>query len=79
MGVRTFVGHEAGDDGRQEQAVLFDSVTGLAFGPIFDSEVACEDFQEWHANKYGVDLRTLSEPTLLKRYNEWYAQTQVTP
>lgn len=35
MGVRLIFGHEEGE--RSDKVVMFDSVTGIAFGPVFDS------------------------------------------
>jgi len=31
----------------REQAVLYDSVNGIAFGPVFDSQLEASDFVEW--------------------------------
>lgn len=37
MGVRLIFGHEEGDRASNHKVVMFDSVTGIAFGPVFDS------------------------------------------
>lgn len=48
MGVRILVGTY---DGTQPGAVMVDSVSGFAFGPVFDSYEDCEAFQEWLARE----------------------------
>ena len=52
MGVRIFVGREEGDT--EEQAILFCSSSGQAFGPFFESTEEAAMFLEW--NPYDVRL-----------------------
>lgn len=72
MGCRILVGREGGDTST-EQAVLFDSVTGWAFGPLFD-DVGHADafatalcFQNWLV----TDARAIPSSDLEKKYEEW--------
>lgn len=62
MGVRI-----AGRFSGEHEAALFDSVTGRAFGPVFDSHDQAEDFLAWlatngfpnHAGLMVTDARLL--------------------
>jgi hypothetical protein len=79
MGVRILIGREQGSS--IEHAVLFDSVTGWAFGPLFregDNGEAAEDraqaFLDWldvegHGDARGIDGRELEE-----LYGRWLKQ-----
>lgn len=33
---------------QEDKVCMFDSVTGIAFGPVFDSEEECESFTVWY-------------------------------
>lgn len=44
MGVRTLVGTY---DGTEDAAVMVDSVSGFAFGPLFDSPDDIHEFLSW--------------------------------
>jgi len=44
----------------REQAVLYDSVNGIAFGPVFDSQLEASDFVEW----LPLDARTYTSADL---------------
>lgn len=57
MGCRIMVGTEQGTD--REMAVLFDSVTGTAFGPTFGSVEEAEAYVKWLAS-VAIDPRQLS-------------------
>ncbi len=65
MGVRILVGREQGCE--NEQAVLFCSTTGWAFGPLFESETEAEEFLEW----YRDDPRMLTDEELADRVCEF--------
>jgi hypothetical protein len=73
MGVRTIVGVRDGlpDEGTP-CACMMDSVTGVAFGPVFGSYEECEAFQKW----WGA-----TQATHLRAYNahapEWAEQRDV--
>ncbi len=69
MGVRILVGNEQGCD--DEKAVLFDSVDGVAFGPLFDSEEEAEQFLLRIDSAVGVDPRRFST-TQLVRLRDWW-------
>jgi hypothetical protein len=89
MGVRILIGHEQGDgDFTSDKAVLFDSVTGWAFGPVFrDAETGetAEDraqaFLDWLAetegsvHEYG-DARQIPPGDLERLYGLWLEATK---
>ena len=58
MGVRTIVGVRDGlpDEGTP-CACMMDSVTGVAFGPVFGSYEECEAFQKWWSRERPDNLR----------------------
>jgi len=51
----------------REQAVLYDSVNGIAFGPVFDSQLEASDFVEWLPK----DARTYTQADLAFLYFEF--------
>jgi hypothetical protein len=63
-------------DEADEQAVLYCSTTGWAFGPVFgasddkDARERAEAFLRWLV----VDARDPSEKELERRYSDWQAQ-----
>jgi hypothetical protein len=63
-------------DEADEQAVLYCSTTGWAFGPVFgasddkDARERAEAFLRWLV----TDARELSDSALANRYGEWLAQ-----
>lgn len=61
MGIRT--------TSSEQVVALFDSGTGWAFGPVFDSEYAAEDFLDYTAT--GSDLRGLTDPELKRLHAKW--------
>ena len=71
MGIRITTGDEA---------VLYDSVSGFAFGPVFSDEYAAEKFQNF-ANKAlendgtGGDLRTVGDAVLEDLAGRFYRMT----
>jgi len=68
MGVRIFIGNEAGFH-VMDHAFLFDSVSGWAFGPMFESHEDAIDFCEF--TREMKDLRTMTDPELESTYNDW--------
>jgi hypothetical protein len=53
------------------KAALFDSVTGLAFGPVFDSELHADEFLIWLDDTDGRDARDINTPRLNALKQEW--------
>jgi hypothetical protein len=69
MGIRILSGRY---DGGETRACLVDSVTGFAFGPLFDDEDRADDFVSWLAAKDGGrDARTLTDAELLAAVEAW--------
>jgi hypothetical protein len=68
MGVRTTSG--------EKTVALFDSVTGWAFGRVFDSDLEAEDFLAFTAD--GPDLRTLDDDQLDTLFCQWTDHWQET-
>lgn len=69
MGIRILEGMY---DGHQHAAVLVDSVTETAFGPLFGSKYHAECFLEWlHDNVTEEDARKLSSEELSMAYDDW--------
>jgi len=58
-------------DGPVGRAVLYDSVTEWAFGPLFEDADDAEAFLSWLQSFHGEDPRILDEPVLKERLNEW--------
>ncbi len=65
MGVRILEGNGQGDS--QGGAVLYDSVSGWAFGPVFDSYEDAAAFNGWLED----DARSLTEAGLRQAYGNW--------
>ena len=82
MGVRILVGHAQGDHGvASEIACLFDSVTGRAFGPIFERgedgdspEERAEAFLTWVRDTGRGDVRVIPFLELTRLYDLWVEQ-----
>ena len=59
-------------------SALYDSVTGLAFGPVFSKDESASDFLEWYAGTFystgAIDLRSLHPKKLMEIVNEWHAK-----
>lgn len=63
-----------------EHVALYDTVTGYAFGPTFESKEAAEDFSEWVAKKaannekfnYGYDKLFFREDVRIYNPAELY-------
>jgi hypothetical protein len=84
MGVHILIGHEQGERTTgldNEKAVLFDSVTGWAFGPLFredetdgtTAEEMAELFLKWLRDNNEPDARRLTQGELEERYALWLA------
>lgn len=57
----------------ERKVALYDSVTGKAFGPVFDSEEEADSFLNWlDLQGYG-DARSLTAATLDEEYAAWSA------
>ena len=66
MGVRTLIDQQEG------QSVLYCSVTGLAFGPVFDEAEGADDFLDWANGKEDCeDLRSLTPRQLEAAIRYW--------
>lgn len=63
MGVR--------DTSTERKVAMFDSVTGFAFGPVFDTEADLEEFMEWWDETSNRDLRDLSDAELEEALAKW--------
>ena len=53
-----------------EKIALFDSVTGLAFGPVFDTETECDEFLAW-CEEHGVTDKQSLIWSADKLHEEW--------
>lgn len=82
MGIRILIGHEQGDSGiSTEQAVLFDSVTGWAFGPLFSeheedgtsAEDMAELFLAWLRKNQFDHPQQLTRGELENLHQQWFA------
>lgn len=70
MGTRIIEGTEFGTE--QTVAVLYDSVTGWAFGPVFVNAEWADEFLIWlESEAPGVDPRTMSPIDLERHYKAW--------
>ena len=85
MGVRILIGHEQGDMGiSTAKAVLFDSVTGWAFGPVIGEDekdgTSAEDMAElflaWLRENDHGDPRQMPQGELEEQYNRWRSVTE---
>jgi len=55
----------------EDTVALFDSVSGVAFGPVFDSEDEAEDFLNFCELEGHDDIRQLAEGTLMELHIKW--------
>lgn len=84
MGVRILIGSEQGDAGVREKAILFDSVTGWAFGPLFSEDendgTSAEDmaelFLKWLQENGHEDARMVPGGELRDLYGQWWQERQ---
>ena len=56
---------------REDKVALYDSVSDIAFGPVFDSEEDAEKFLEWLAINDGRDARELSASEIDRLQYQW--------
>lgn len=70
MSCRIFIASKTGGDAKPGSACLFDSVTGLVFGPIFESWEDAQDFTNYCEAVCG-DPRTLSAAELADVVADW--------
>jgi hypothetical protein len=63
MGVR-FI-----SDAASFETAMYDSVTGIAFGPVFSCYDEAVEFVKW----LKVDARSLTHKDLMAKYKEFYA------
>jgi hypothetical protein len=75
MGVRTIEGFKDGD--RDDTcALMYDSVSGWAFGPTFKDADEVEDFLSFVAREAdGKDPRSMDDPELQRLHNLWLNRT----
>jgi hypothetical protein len=59
------------------RVALYDSVSGFAFGPTFDTGEEAERFLRWYRNSYLDDLRTLTHKELAMYFIEWSEKSVV--
>jgi hypothetical protein len=55
----------------EKKVAMFDSVTGVAFGPVFDDESHAESFLRHVEEVYGGDIRRLDLQQLRVAVREW--------
>lgn len=66
MGIRTL------NDIEEGKSVLYCSVSGLAFGPVFDEPESADDFLDWSLDKDDLeDLRSLLPGQLDAAIDYW--------
>ena len=53
----------------EQKVALFDSTSGFAFGPVFDTELEAEAFVEFAEKRLNRDLRTVTD----REFEEVYA------
>lgn len=63
---------EAGADDNYK-AVLYDSVSGWAFGPVFGCYEYAERFIGWFRRTEGIDPREATQEVLQSAYDRWIA------
>ena len=54
-----------------QTVALYDSVTGISFGEVFEDRQEAEDFAQWAADKTGMDLRMIGVVALAALRVEW--------
>ena len=57
--------------GREGRVAMYDSVTGIAFGPTFDSQDDLESFERYVESKIDFELRLLVPGKLLALHEQW--------
>ena len=67
MGVRFIIGEE----GETDRVAMYDSVTGWAFGPVFDSPDRADHFLDWLAENGHGDPRKYGSNVLEGLYKQY--------
>ena len=62
--------------GREGVSALYDSVSGFAFGIVFDSDEDVESFLEFSKREEPRDLRILKDSELKSLYSKWFSQKE---
>ena len=57
--------------GREGVSALYDSVSGFAFGIVFDNNEEADDFLEFAKNNEPRDLRVLLDTEFSRLYSKW--------
>jgi hypothetical protein len=57
----------------EDKAALFDSVSGWAFGPVFDNSDEADDFLVFCESAELPDVRTMTENDLADAHEKWAA------
>jgi hypothetical protein len=57
---------------QENVSALFDSVSGVAFGPVFEDEFEAEEFLAWYAEQGRVDLRLLPGPEVERAVGDFH-------
>jgi hypothetical protein len=73
MGVR-IISNQSGDYG-EKGAVIFDSVSGWAFGPVFDDYDAAQAFLDWLPD----DARRYAGADLQRKHGDWLKTLESDP
>jgi hypothetical protein len=60
----------------QGKAVMIDTTTDVAFGPLFESKEDVEDFLNWVLETYGIDVREWGDAQLASRFASWSDRKQ---
>lgn len=55
----------------EDKVALFDSVTGLAFGQVFDSAVDAQAFLDYAEIRGVEDVRKLSDDAFNQLHDDW--------
>jgi hypothetical protein len=66
MSIRTLTDR---DDGK---TVMYDSTTGMAFGPVFETDEDAEDFLVFALQKGHADVRRMKPVDFLGLVKEWH-------
>ncbi len=70
MGIHLLVGRKV-NDSDEPGAVMFCSTSGLAFGPVFESEDEADRFVEWANRQVMPDIRTQSQDECAETVHRW--------
>lgn len=62
----------------ESKTAIYDSVSGFAFGPVFDSDLEAEEFIEFAEKRLNKDLRTATDRELEEVYSAFLAAKDMT-